>query len=192
MPPPSADDPANLDPEDPDFEADEHCPPKLLFASSKKVARRRRRVAKESETDDKSKAKGKGRQTRAPPKEKSEWDTTDEEDNGDDVEEPEVDFPRTPSPRRSPRLARVAPAKAAVAITREVREVRVKEETRVPARAAPKMPEKDRSDPAKRAFGPRDKPAQRVEPPVARAPAPVAAPARRSAPQEDPEENPFL
>ncbi|TFK47645.1 hypothetical protein OE88DRAFT_1665907 [Heliocybe sulcata] len=65
---PSARERALLPPEHPDFEPDETCPPKILFSAT-----RRRRAAP------KTKSKK--------PAVKSEWDTTDEEDGGEEVPE---------------------------------------------------------------------------------------------------------
>lgn len=189
--PPGEDDSSKLDPADPNFEPDEHCPPKLLFPVAQKKSRRRRHVTPDNEPDVKpptKKVKGKLKETG-----KSEWDTTDEEDNGEDgpEQEAELALPRTPEPRRSPRLARIAGAK-----------VQSKEE--LYALAVPRMPEKHRSDPAKMAFGPRDRPHSRIEEVLLKPQARVeeVAPKAKARVQEgpsykvkaleDPEENPFL
>ncbi|EKM56840.1 uncharacterized protein PHACADRAFT_254178 [Phanerochaete carnosa HHB-10118-sp] len=154
--------PSKLPPEHVDFEPDEHVLPTKLFATDKKSGRRRRHVMPPSEADEKppaKKARAKGKQPA--PKQKSEWDTSDEEDNTETKEQPdELTLPRTPSLRRSPRLARPqAEGKERAEIFNLTREVHT----------TPRLPEKDRSDPAKRAFGVHDMP---PPPPKARAPEP--------------------
>lgn len=95
VPPASPGSPSQLPPSDPDFSPTPYCPPKLLFpeARSRDHARRLRR-RKETTTGDadpfngesskvtkpsSNGSTGKGKQVR-PPRQKSEWDTSDEED----------------------------------------------------------------------------------------------------------------
>ncbi|GJE86764.1 hypothetical protein PsYK624_028450 [Phanerochaete sordida] len=138
-----------------EFEPSEHILPKRLFAAPKKASRRRRDATPPGEASEKLTAKKARAKGKAPaPKQKSEWDTSDEEDNAAPEQPDALALPRTPPPRRSPRIAGKAKAKDAE------------------LRATPRIPEKDRSDPAKRAFGVHDKPAA---PAKARAPEPVVA-----------------
>lgn len=157
------DDPHKLPLEHPEFEAEERCPPKMLFAEARKPSRRRRHVSPPIEASEKlsaKKARSKGKQTA--PKQKSEWDTTDEEDNAPEQPEEVFKLPRTPPPRRSPRLARFAAVRPQVKGKERI-EVHVEARD---VRATPRLPAKDRSDPMKRAFGVHDRP---VHPPRAEA-----------------------
>ena len=219
--PSTADDPSKLPVEHADFAPEEHCPPTLLFPESRSKGRRTRRVTqdcepeakpsskraatsppdskdacRESEQDakkDKGANKGKQKAKAA----KSEWDTTDEEDNAE--EEQVLQLPRTPPPRRSPRLARRAAVtklalkdpfaplastsktkadtrkeikvKPTPRITKvEVQVTEVRKETTV--KSMPRIVEKH-SEPDKRSGGPREK--AKVDMPVL-----------------DEEDNPFL
>ena len=174
--PPSENDPANLDPRDPDFEPDEHCPPQLLFPAAHRKSRRRRHVTPDGDKPATKKARDKQKE-----KQKSEWDTTDEEDNAPDELEQAIEFelPKTPEPRRSPRLAKAAIAKAQI---------------QVHAAPALRMPDKHRSDFMVRAFGRVDKPPLRVEELLAlQSKVPTQEdPSSKTQPCEDPDENPFL
>ena len=126
VPPPDAADPSKLPVEDPDFEAEAYCPPKLLFPQAHAKSRRKRRGAavktldeesdaessgsedegvgkgkakaagtssagtsRQAETADVVSSKGKDRHLAKKTAKKavpSEWDTTDEEDEGGEDE----------------------------------------------------------------------------------------------------------
>ncbi|KAI0825923.1 hypothetical protein BC629DRAFT_1434471 [Irpex lacteus] len=168
------DSPSNLPPEHPDFSPKDYCPPRMLFPEAR--ARRKRRSVVDNDhelvlPETPTKGKGKARAKKVQPKrQKSEWDTSDEEDEG------ELPLPKTPTPKApvTPVRGRAAPAIVAAAakppsrrrtvttkVETKIEEVvvevpRTRSRTRAgSASAGPVPPPKDRSDPARRAFGPR-------------------------------------
>ena len=161
--PPDPNAPPNLPIDHDDYEADEACPPQVLFPEAHAKARRRRKL--EAEVSTSKTARGKQPRKKA---EKSEWDTTDEEDNVPDL--PPMPLPRTP-PRRGARVpplitdVKAAEARAGPSQPRGRAKPESKGEgpaTRSKTTLQP--PEKDRSDPTKRALGAhtRTKPASRA------------------------------
>ncbi|KAI0700173.1 hypothetical protein BC835DRAFT_1412192 [Cytidiella melzeri] len=163
------DSPSNLPPQDPNFSPKEYCPPTVLFREARTQSKRRAEVESDDEhvVEASTRAKGKltGKKSRTQPehkRQKSEWDTSDEEE--------ELNFPSTPKAKTpvTPGRGRAATAAFAAAkplshrrTTAKVTEVvveapRTRSRTRIgSASVAPAIPQKDRSDPARRAFGPR-------------------------------------
>lgn len=165
------DSPSNLPPEDPEFSPREYCPPRVLFPEARAARRKRRTEADDGpaelvlpQTPTRVKGKAKAKNVRVQPqpkRQKSEWDTSDEE------EEPEL--PSTPKPKTPKIPVRTKAAPPTVAATKppsrrrtsvKVTEVvveapRTRSRTRAASMSAgPVLPEKDRSDAARRAFGP--------------------------------------
>ncbi|KAI0088446.1 hypothetical protein BDY19DRAFT_994334 [Irpex rosettiformis] len=186
--------PSNLPPDHPDFSPKDYCPPRILFPEARARRKRHGKVADddnefglpETPTKGKGKATVKAMEKRdrvlpGPKRQRSEWDTSDEEDEGD--AERELELPKTPIRKtlartRAAHPAPPAPAPVAVAkppslrrtASRKVQRIETKEvieevvlevpRTRSRTRAGsvsaePVLPPKDRSDPARRAFGPR-------------------------------------
>lgn len=167
VPPSRPDSPSNLAPDDPEFSPKEYCPPRILFPEAR--TRRKSRADPTSDDDEavlatpKGKGKPQGKKPRvqlAKPV-RSEWDTSDEEDNAELPSTPKALAPVTP-PRR--RAAAVQPPERRRVVAKTMEEVlddapRTRSRTRAETtKAVPAAVEKDRADVAKRAIGTRGRP----------------------------------
>jgi hypothetical protein len=163
------DSPSNLPPEHPDFSPKEHCPPRVLFPEARA---RRKRPAESGDVNEaavlRTPTEGKGgskeKQARAQRYhhgKKSEWDTSDEEDGHEAPTTLTVQAPVTPVRARAhaPKSTTVKPPShrrtASQAVESVIEAPRTRSRTRASSIVALVPPKKDRSDPARRAFGPR-------------------------------------